>query len=71
MRAETQEAESSRIIIMGNESCSLGRGRSGMRRNLEAVINGGITDGLMRIYTGHSQSNNSSDLGGVKAHRTE
>ena len=46
---------------------ALGRGRSGMRRTLSAVINGRIDEDLY----GHLQSNNSSDLGGLKRYRTE
>ena len=67
MRAKTLEAESGRIIMMDNEFCSLGKGKV---KYASDSLGGHKRQHCKDLY-GHLQSNNSSDLGGVKAHRTE
>jgi hypothetical protein len=48
MRAEAQEAESNRIIIMGNDPVAW-EGEGQVCVGTLEVINCGITDGLMRV----------------------
>ena len=61
MRAKTLEVESDRIIMIDNESCSLGKGKV---RYASDSFSGHKTASLMRIYMGTLQSYNSSDMGG-------
>ena len=68
MRAKTLEVESDRIIMIDNESCSLGKGKV---RYASDSFSGHKTASLMRIYTGTYSLTIAQIWEGVNAHRTD